>query len=312
MKRICFIITTCLLAAASFNSCVMESSDYTIVRGTEKAYQMFRYWRYGYSNTQMRFANVAFNFNAWLSAPESARDSVAYVYFKDYTIRDNGNGSWSLLYQYREAYKIETHNKLLSEPGAAWTVTEKERVSDYMPLYSNGYNEMYDFQTSPVTATISCPLQGQWTVKINDSEDVVLGGPVAHLSVILSTPDQSVIQDLREGGYNISGHGYFEFARYPYTVSSDVPNVVGLYFNITEPLYCDGQDRWSEGALTINVNNGETGPDYKSETTDVKFTVTAAPGSTTSSHYAVIHYYDREAMWQYDGRYADCVTPIFE
>ena len=77
MKRITFVIATCLLAAMSFNSCVVEESDRKDQSGTEKAYQMFMYWRYGYSNTQMRLANVAFNFNAWLSAPENSRDSVA-------------------------------------------------------------------------------------------------------------------------------------------------------------------------------------------------------------------------------------------
>ncbi len=304
MKRITFIIATCLLAAMSFNSCVVEESDRWDQSGTQKAYHMFMYWRYGYSNTQMRFANVAFNFNAWLSAPESARDSVALLYFKDYNIRDNGNGSWSILSQYNEIYTIETQNKLLSEPGAAWTVTEKERVLNYMPVASPGYNEynaMYDFSSSSVTATVLCLSQGQWKVKINDyaPEDVgLLGGPTPHLAVTLSTPDQSVINDLREGGYYISGHGCFEFAQYEYPVNDDVSNVVALYFNIEEPLLCDGQDTWSEGNMNIVVYNGETNsPEYKTENVNVKFTVTA--GQNISTHYAILHYYEHEARWSY-------------
>ena len=305
MKRITFIIATCLLAAMSFNSCVVEESDRLDQSGTQKAYQMFMYWRYGYSNTQMRFANVAFNFNAWLSAPESARDSVALIYFKDYNIRDNGNGSWSILQQYKEIYTIETQNKLFSEPGAAWTVTEKERVLNYMPISSpgyNAYNEMYDFSSSQVTATVLCMSQGQWKVKINDydPEDVgLLGDPTPHLSVTLSTPDQSVIRDLREGGYYISGHGCFEFAQYAYPVNDNVSNVVALYFNIEEPLLCDGQDTWSEGNMNIVVYNGESigSPDYKTENVNVKFTVTA--GQNISTHYAILHYYEHEARWSY-------------
>lgn len=307
MKRITFIITTCLLAAISFNSCVVEESDRLDQSGTEKAYQMFMYWRYGYSNTQMRFANVAFNFNAWLSAPESARDSVALIYFKDYNIRDNGNGSWSILQQYKEIYAIETQNKLLSEPDAAWTVTEKERVLNYMPVASPGYNEynaMYDFSSSQVTATVLCLSQGQWKVKINDydPEDVgLLGGPTPHLSVTLSTPEQYVIRDLREGGYYISGHGCFEFAQYAYPVNDNVSNVVALYFNIEEPLFCDGQDTWSEGNMNIVVYNGESvgSPDYKTENVNVKFTVTTNSQETIQTHYAVLHYYDHEARWSY-------------
>lgn len=319
MKRITFIIATCLLAAMSFSSCVVEESDRLDQSGTQKAYQMFMYWRYGYSNTQMRFANVAFNFNAWLSAPESARDSVALIYFKDYDIRDNGNGSWSILHQDKEIYTIETHNQLLSEPGVAWAVTEKKRVLNYIPgaarpeyneVYNSGYNEFYNFSSSSVTAHISCLAQGQWKVKINDWEpgEYLDGGPVPHLSVTLSTPDQSVIHDLREGGYNISGHGCFEFARYAYPVDDDVSNVVALYFNVEDPLLCDGQDTWSDGNMNIVVYNGEPigSPEYKTETTNVKYIVTAAPGSSTPSHYANIHYYEHEAMWSYgnnDGRF---------
>lgn len=311
MKRITFVIATCLLAAMSFNSCVVEESDRKDQSGTEKAYQMFMYWRYGYSNTQMRLANVAFNFNAWLSAPENSRDSVALIYFKDYNIRDNGNGSWIILHQYKEIYTIETQNKLLSEPGAAWKVTEKERVLNYMPVASVGYNEMYDFSSSPVTANVSCLAQGQWKVNINDWEpgDYLDDGvPMPHLSVTLSAADQSVIQDLREGDYYISGHGCFEFARYAYPVGNDVPNVVALYFNIDEPLLCDGQDTWSDGNMNIVVYNGEPigSPEYKSETTNVKFTVKAGPGCFSEPvHYAILHYYDHEAMWSYgsnDGR----------
>lgn len=305
MKRITFIIATCLLAAMSFNSCVVEESDHLDQSGTQKAYHMFMYWRYGYSNTQMRFANVAFNFNAWLSAPESARDSVALIYFKDYNIRDNGNGSWTIIHQYKEIYTIETQNKLLSDPGAAWTVTEKERVLNYMPVASpgyNAYNEMYDFSSSSVTATVLCLSQGQWKVKINDWEpgQYLDGGvPVPHLSVTLSTPDQSVIRDLREGGYYISGHGCFEFAQYEYPINDDVSNAVALYFNIEEPLLCDGKDTWSEGNMNIVVYDGESigSSEYKTENVKVKFTVAA--GQSASTHYAILKYYEHEARWSY-------------
>ena len=175
-------------------------------------------------------------------------------------------------------------------------------MSNYMPVASpgyNAYNAMYDFPSTPMKATISCPLQGQWTVKINDSENVVLGGPVAHLSVILSTPDQSVIQDLREGGYYISGHGCFEFARYAYPVNDNVSNVVALYFNIEDPLFCDGQDIWNEGNMNIVVYNGEPigSPEYKTENVNVKFTVKA--GQEISTHYAILQYYEHEALWSY-------------
>lgn len=307
MKRITFIIATCLLAAMSFNSCVVEESDHLDQSGTQKAYHMFMYWRYGYSNTQMRFANVAFNFNAWLSAPESARDSVALIYFKDYNIRDNGNGSWTIIHQYKEIYTIETQNKLLSDPGAAWTVTEKERVLNYMPVASpgyNAYNEMYDFSSSSVTATVLCLSQGQWKVKINDWEpgQYLDGGvPTPHLSVTLNTLDHSVISDLREGGYYISGHGCFEFAQYAYQVNDNVSNVVALYFNIEEPLFCDGQDTWSEGNMNIVAFNGESvgAPDYKTENVNVKFTMKAGQGTSESLHYAILHYYDHEASWSY-------------
>lgn len=309
MKRITFIIATCLLAAMSFNSCVVEETDRSDQSGTEKAYQMFMYWRYGYCNTQMRFANVAFNFNAWLSAPESSRDSVALIYFKDYIIRDNGNGSWTILHQYKEIYTIDTQNKLLSEPGAAWTVTEKERISNYMPVGSYGYNEMYDFSSSSVVATVSCLAQGQWRVKINDWEpgEYLGDSPVPHLSVILSTLDHSVINDLREGGYYISGHGCFEFAQYAYPVNDNVSNVVALYFNIEEPLFCDGQDVWGEGNMNIVVYNGEPvgSSEYQTEAVNVKFMVNAEQGTSESFHYALLRYYDHEAMWSYgnnDGR----------
>lgn len=286
----------------SFNSCVVEESDRLDLTGTQKAYQMFMYWRYGYSNTQMRFANVAFNFNTWLSAPDASRDSVAYAYFRDYVLRDNGNGSWSILHQYREIYTIETQDKLLSEPGATWTVTEKERVSNYMPVASpgyNAYNAMYDFSSSPVKATISVASSGQWTVEINDYDPAdtdYLGGPAPHLSVTLSTPDQSVIRDLREGGYYISGHGYFEFAKYSYSVSDDVSNAIAVYFNMEEPLWCDGQDTWSEGNMNMVVYNGET-VESKTENVNVKFTVTN--GQEISTHYAILQYYAHEAMWSY-------------
>ena len=75
-------------------------------------------------------------------------------------------------------------------------------------------------------------------------------------------------------------------------------NVVALYFNIEEPLLCDGQDTWREGNMNIVVYNGETNsPEYKTENVNVKFTVTAV--QNISTHYAILHYYEHEARWSY-------------
>jgi hypothetical protein len=259
-----------LLAIGSFVSCTVEPSDYSKKNPMKHAYSIFQYWQFGLCNTQMRFANVAFNFNTWLSADEGAKDSIAQQYFKDVTIRENGGGSWSLLVKGVEKCVIETNNQSLSAMGARWTVTEKEILANYIPNGNFDFYRMYGFTSNATTATIECQKQGSWFVNVNynpETDSLMLGGPAPHLSVVYATPDQSVICDLRDGNYSINGHGCFEFNALPYGEDQEV---VALYFQIEEPLFCNRQDAWNEGVSNITVSTGY-GPSYKNETVKAEF-----------------------------------------
>ena len=124
MKRWMSIIATALLLLPLANSCVVESTDYDETLATKEAYHIFSYWRYGLRYGEMRFANVAFNFNVWLAASENERLAVASLYFPNYTFQctDEVNGTWMLSKNGQEAYEIVTNNRFLSEPGAEWTM----------------------------------------------------------------------------------------------------------------------------------------------------------------------------------------------
>ena len=262
-----------LLAIGSFVGCTVEGSDYYKNNPMKNAYRIFQYWQYGMCNSQMRFANVAFNFNTWLSADEGAKDSIAQKYFKDVTIRENGGGSWSLLVKGVEKCVIETNNRNLSDMGARWTVTEKEILVNYIPNGNLDLNGMYGFTSKATTATVECQKPGSWFVNVNynpETDSLMLGGPAPHLSVVYTTPDQSVICDLRDGNYTMTGHGYFEFAQLPSYYSNAEQEVVGLYFQIEEPLFCNGKDTWNEGVSNITVSTGY-GPSYKNETVKAEF-----------------------------------------
>lgn len=260
MKKIFSIMIISLLAIGSFVGCTVEKSDYAKNNPMKQAYSIFQYWQYGLCNTQMRFANVVFNFNTWLSADEGAKDSLAQKYFKDITIRENGGGSWSLLSKGVEKCVIETNNQNLSDVGAQWTVTEKEVLVNYIPNSGNhGFNSMYNFTSNATTATVKCLQQGSWFVNVNFNpavDSLILGGPKPHLSVVYATPDYSVIRDLRDGNFIMTGDGFFTFASMPPYYSDENQEVVGLYFQIEEPLFCNGKDTWNAGVSNISVVKG--------------------------------------------------------
>lgn len=285
-----------LLAIGSFVGCTVEKSDYAKNNPMKQAYSIFQYWQYGLCNTQMRFANVAFNFNTWLSADEGAKDSLAQKYFKDITIRENGGGSWSLLSKGVEKCVIETNNQNLSAVGALWTVTEKEILVNYVPNSGNHeFNSMYSFTSNATTATVECLQQGSWFVNVNFNPAVdsfILGGPKSHLSVVYATPDQSVIRDLRDGNYTMTGDGFFRFASMPPYYSDENREVVGLYFHIAEPLFCNGKDSWNAGVSNITVSTGLE-PYSKAETVKAEFLQKEKP---TVKIYA----YDRWAICTYN------------
>ena len=170
MKRWMSIIATALLLLPLANSCVVESTDYDETLATKEAYHIFSYWRYGLRYGEMRFANVAFNFNVWLAASENERLAVASLYFPHYTIQctDEVNGKWMLSRNGQEAYEIVTNNRFLSEPGAEWTM--RSFLQGYEPGNSMVDGVPYTGHTSfdsPVTpAIVACTAPGRWRVDV--------------------------------------------------------------------------------------------------------------------------------------------------
>lgn len=300
MKKITTIIFACLISAASFQSCVVEESDYqkdTLTRSSG----IFNYWRYGFCNAQMRFPNVAFNFNTWLSAPEQDRDSISKLYFPNYSIRDNGDGSWSLNYNGQEAYNIVTNGQSLSDVGASWTLKSFLIENDFSSNLHLGYsyNKDVSFNRPFTTAVVTCSSPAEWTVSVNSPNSIVLGSSPNFLSVTLSTPDLTTIRDLRQGGYYISGSGQFEFENGSLYEETDLDyKTVKMYFQIEEPLYCDGRYVWGAGKLNIVVNNGEEGSQYRSEEVKAELLSVMEPGT-----YRVrLLFHDQENWWTYVSR----------
>ena len=298
MKKISTILVLCLVALTTIVGCKVEDSDYNVAKPMERACNIFAHWQYAYANTQMRFANVAFNFNAWLTADTDTRDSIQKLYFNGMTIRDNGDGSWTLLSANKEKCTINTHNRTLDVFGAKWEVTERERVGNYVPnLFVNHWFpiKMEDFSTK--TAVVSFVEVGKWSVNINAEqfEETTIGGPTPYLSVELSTPDHTVIRDLRDGGYTITGSGKFSFVGYPYEdASSDIVPSSSLFFNIDEPLYCDGRDVWNGGKLKIEVSRQLENGTMQMECVGAEFLPQNNP------YLVRLNYNGNVADWRYD------------
>jgi len=286
------------MALTAFVGCKVEDSDYNVAMPMERACNIFAHWQYAYANTQMRFANVVFNFNAWLTADMGDRDSIQKLYFDGMTIRDNGDGTWTLLSANKEKCVINTNNKPLDVLGTFWEITERERMVNYVPNLFVAHwfpIKMEDFSTK--TAKVICVGAGEWMVRINTDQfdETTVGGPTPYLAVELSTPDHTVIRDLRDGGYTIVGSGRFSFSGYPY---EDTPSgtvlPASLDFSIDEPLYCDGRDVWNGGSFGIEVSRQLEDGTEQTESVRADFLPQNNP------HLVRLSYYGNVADWRYD------------
>lgn len=303
MKRWMSIIATALLLLPLANSCVVESTDYDETLATKEAYHIFSYWRYGLRYGEMRFANVAFNFNVWLAASENERLAVASLYFPHYTIQctDEVNGKWMLSRNGQEAYEIVTNNRFLSEPGAEWTM--RSFLQGYEPGNSMVDGVPYTGHTSfdsPVTpAIVACTAPGRWRVDVDPVEEGYLGSP-RYLSLTLYTPDQSVIRNLRDGGYYVEGRGYIDFQKNQYYDEyATESQFVTMFFQVEEPLFCDGWDVWNDGKLNIVVNGGRgrDGNPLPEQTVQAQF----LPDGDIQHRKVRLSFYNHVADWPYGG-----------
>jgi len=297
MKKITIIILTCLISATAFQSCVIEESDYRST--SDKPFNIFSYWRYGFSEAQMCFPNVAFNFNTWLEASEVDRDSISKLYFPKYVIRGNEDGSWSLLRNGVEAYNIVTNGQSLSDVGASWILRAYYSEEEELTVNSSlGYtfNDNVSFNNPVETAAVTCSAPGKWVVDVNKPEDLVLGEYPNFLLVTISTPNLVSISDLRDGGYYIEGCGQFEFLkRYCYDENDPEFQTVKLYFQTEEPLYCDGKYVWNAGTVNISANNGEVDTLNRTEEVKAEF----LPIDATRGHTVRLIFHGNEHIMAY-------------
>ena len=153
---------------------------------------------------------------------------------------------------------------------------------------------------SPVTpAIVACTAPGRWRVDVDPVEEGYLGSP-RYLALTLYTPDQSVLRDLRDGGYYVEGRGCIDFQKNEYYDEySTESQFVTMFFQVEEPLFCDGWDVWNDGKLNIVVNGGRgrDGDLLQEQTVQAQF----LPDGDVQHRKVRLSFHNHVADWPYGG-----------
>ena len=81
MKKIGFVIIASLIVLLI--GCKIEKNEQKNGKGASAA----AYWLDSTEEVLMRCPDIAFKFNAWLTAPAEKKDSIKNLYFPDYDIQ---------------------------------------------------------------------------------------------------------------------------------------------------------------------------------------------------------------------------------
>lgn len=202
MKKTWFIIV--LILPILLFSCKVEDNG----KKNSKGASATAYWMDAAEDWLMLFPDMAFKFNAWLTAPTyEKRDSIKQLYFPNYTIRKESETVYIMSLEGRDIVAInilECTN--LSDPNACWIIGYFDAFS------SNSFHRTYTMEGG-----CTCMIYRQsnnsniWTIRAHPAFDQFNGLFPWTSELTLTLPDNSVPSTLVGCDCSLSGYGNFYF-----------------------------------------------------------------------------------------------------
>lgn len=236
---------------------------------TANYFDVYRSWNTAIHQILNESADIAFRLNAYLSAPVAERSAVAANLLLNYQIQDNGDNSFSLLYNGHVVYRIEHTQTSLETYGAMWNITCDLA---FAPPYPNAnYHHYYQpfigfYKPLLFTCTLQRNYSG-WFFNIPNFGMPTIEMPHTNfLNLVLTTPNNLAPSTLANGYTIIQGSGTLSFvSNYSekeddFEYWTDTLYVIrnqcnSLSFDILNPMQLAAKNRWSAGRITIGLDN---------------------------------------------------------
>lgn len=255
MKKTWFIIV--LILPILLFSCKVEDNG----KKNSKGASATAYWMDAAEDWLMLFPDMAFKFNAWLTAPTyEKRDSIKQLYFPNYTIRKESGTVYIMSLEGRDIVAIDILECInLSNPNACWIIGYNEAFS------SNPFHRTYMMEGG-----CTCMIYRQsnnsniWTIRAHPAFDHFnwLFPWISELSLTL--PDNSVPSTLVGCDCSLSGYGNFYF----YAMNNQDTDIYYCQSYTIENGHIQNfkginkRNLWTSGELSMNIiSNMEEIPD---------------------------------------------------
>ncbi len=247
MKKTSIILSIAFLSVALLNSCKVE--DNSVKQLNQNGMVVTSYWQTATQRILLNMPNMAFHFNAWLSASEEERPGIEDQYFNYSKIRQISDNEWAILLNGRTLCHINTGGKLLSDPGAEWNVLDYEQAVP-LPL-----QDMLPFGKDSVRITLR-HTGNKWTAETYGQEGMSSSADYIPFYRFTITPESGVVPtDLNECRCIVDGEGRYAIRTYQYADNADTPVEIHNYFtfSLTEAT-TENFFHWKNGLLTIRLS----------------------------------------------------------
>lgn len=282
MKKIGFVIIASLIVLLI--GCKIEKNEQKNGKGASAA----AYWLDSTEEVLMRCPDIAFKFNAWLTAPAEKKDSIKNLYFPDYDIQKTQTTVWWFSLDGHRIFGINTGGSSLNNANVSWTVGW-----DTNAYSSNSFHSTYLTGCSMMLSRLN-----------NGNDWKILVQPLWvehpdfpwHSDLTLTFSDNSVPATLTGRDFTLSGEGNYHF----YAMKKQGKEVYYCQsFKIEDAQIqdfkgMDSRNLWTSGDLSLHIiADWDTVPANYMEEENVKARFFAKGGS----QHAIITMHDVEEDW---------------
>jgi hypothetical protein len=282
MKKIGFVIVASLIVLLS--GCKVEKNEQKNGKGASAA----AYWLDATEEVLMRGPDIAFKFNAWLTAPTGKKDSIKDLYFPDYDIQKTQATVWWFLLNGHRIFGINTGGSSLNNPDVSWIVgwdTNAYSSNSFHSTYLTGCSMMLGRLNNGNDWKIYA--QPSWAEHPDFPWNSVL---------TLTFSDNSVPATLTGRDFSLSGEGNYHF----YAMKNQGKDVYYCQsFKIEDAQIqdfkgMDSRNLWTSGNLSLQIiADWDTVPANYMEEENFKARFFAKDGR----QHAIITMHDVEEDW---------------
>lgn len=242
MKKISVIACIAFLLAAVFNSCKVE--DHSVTQLNKNGMALTSYWQAATQRVMINTPNTVFHFNAWLSASEEDQPAIEDKYFTYSKLRQISDNEWMIITNGKNRCRINTGGKLLSDPGAEWSVVDYDQ--SYLLM------DMLPFGKDSVKMAVTHS-GNRWTVMTFEEEGSAVASPEYTPFFGFNITSGTIPADLNDCPCVVEGSGRYAVRTYQYTDTNEPTEI----HNYLEFNFLGGNTNdcfyWANGSLTMRI-----------------------------------------------------------